>query len=417
MRILEHCESIDREIARLISECESCRVAVAWASIGFRAYELLLSHGSKITRMVVGTEFYQTHPEFIGKFLPNPNVRFVLETDGVFHPKVYFFEMNDGRWECVVGSANFTKGGFGLNSEVAVLLTDRDEGAEDARRQLIATIDRYWEVADHFGADEYYAYSSAWKNKQQLLNRLRGKFGDANKEDMDDHGKPPLAISILKMSWPSYLNAVKSEQLSHLGHTVYKRLQVISTVRQLFQSQQYFRAIDKLGRQMIAGTAGIHDGVDYGFFGSMIGNGKFKNVINENDEHISAALDHIPFTGGVSPESYRLFIDEFLEAFPEGRGGIATATRLLCMKRPDVFVCFDGPNSVLLCKEFGVSRTMTFEKYWDSIVMRIMDATWWCSSAPKPTSDETEKTVWSARAAFLDSLFYDSSHASLETTV
>src|SRR5207302_1326759 len=119
---------INRELTRLIRTCTSCQIAVAWASAHFETFNLLSKNREKITRMVVGTHFHQTHPGFIEEFLTHTDVRFVLNPDGVFHPKVYLFEKAGGEWECLIGSPNFTVGGVANNDEMAVLVTNRDHG-------------------------------------------------------------------------------------------------------------------------------------------------------------------------------------------------------------------------------------------------------------------------------------------------
>ncbi|MCI0541092.1 MAG: phospholipase D family protein [Verrucomicrobiales bacterium] len=112
MKVLTKTAEMSRELVRLIEECSSCQVAVAWASIGFTAFDLLLKHSAKVARMIVGTHFYQTNPQFIEAFYKHPNVRFIMRSDGVFHPKVYLFLKAPGQWECLIGSPNFTQGGF-----------------------------------------------------------------------------------------------------------------------------------------------------------------------------------------------------------------------------------------------------------------------------------------------------------------
>lgn len=47
---------------------------------------------------------------------------------------------------------------------------------------------------------------------------------------------------------------------------------------------------------------------------------------------------------------------------------------------------------------------MMYDRYWDEIVERIMDAPWW--NAPRPTRS-LEAAVWDGRAAMLDSIFYE----------
>jgi hypothetical protein len=136
----------------------------------------------------------------------------------------------------------------------------------------------------------------------------------------------------------------------------------------------------------------------------------FESAIKNNDENLSLALDLIPPVGDISREMYLDYIEQYKEAFPKGRHGIATATRLLAMKRPDIFLCFDQLNKKGLCTAFGISRNVGYEKYWDSIIDRIRkEARWWNAPAPPPG---VERDVWEARAAFLDSIYYDrSDHA------
>jgi hypothetical protein len=82
---------------------------------------------------------------------------------------------------------------------------------------------------------------------------------------------------------------------------------------------------------------------------------------------------------------------------------VGTASRLLAMKRPDLFVCIDSENRPHIAKAFGVpaSSLLTFDGYWDP-VQRIWHCPWW--RAPRP-NDELERRAWNARVALLDSLF------------
>jgi hypothetical protein len=66
-------------------------------------------------------------------------------------------------------------------------------------------------------------------------------------------------------------------------------------------------------------------------------------------------LDHIPADGYVSEEQFINFKRHFDLAF-QGKahqGGVATASRLLAMKRPDMFVCVNNANRKGNCKAFG----------------------------------------------------------------
>ena len=406
MKVLTTTAQVNKEISRLIRGCASCQLAVAWASVGFDAFDLLAQFSTKIEKMIVGTHFFQTHPAFIEKFLTHTKVRFVKNTDGVFHPKVYFFENAEGDWECLVGSPNFTKGGFCQNAEVAMLMTNLDRGAQEALSGIKALINAYWQNASRFSRPALKAYRKAWKWKQPMLRSLQGKFGNPQ-EDESDNGKTPFDIPVLQMTWFDFFKTVQAETITPHGHIMKARLQVIQTAKRLFETHKHFNKIDKQERRKIAGLLTTPN-VDYRLFGSMIPTWQFKDAVVSDDERLdrlSLALDVIPVAGAISRDTYLKYTKRFVKAFPGGGAGLATATRLLAMKRPDYFVCIDKKNEQQICKEFHVTikAPYKYEQYWDSIIVRIMEAMWWSSPAPHPG---VERDVWEARVAFLDSHYY-----------
>lgn len=401
MKLLKSAAEINNELIRLIEVCSTCHVAVAWASVGFKAFKLLVNNSRKIERMVVGTHFFQTDPKFIESFLTHPTTRFVLQNNenqgSVFHPKVYLFNKNEGEWECLVGSPNFTSGGVCNNDEIAVLASHQDQGAEAFRIEIEATILRYWKKAVTLSPSDLEKYQITWAMKQPALKELQD----------------PIQIEpILKCTWAQYF-----EMLSHNSkmvpqhYSIEGRLQVIHKVHEMFSANPHFEDMDLQKRYCIAGALyyknGYVDGVHYLWFGSMWALGKFRGAVKANDPNLSRALDVIPLKGDVTKAAYLKYIEIYKKAFPHGRDGIPSATRLLAMKRPDVFVCLDGKNETKLYEAFGISKGINhkdYEKYWDSIIVPIMASPWWTSS-PAPSGVEGE--VWQARAAFLDCLYYE----------
>jgi len=139
----------------------------------------------------------------------------------------------------------------------------------------------------------------------------------------------------------------------------------------------------------------------------MKGAGRLWTAIDSNDQHLSAALDAIPADDRlVSRNDYQAFVDKFKLAFPNVKGDyLAPATRLLCMKRPDMFVCLDSKNRAGLCKAFGIAQSdVSYARYWSEVIERVRDAVWW--NAPRPSGDEEEEEIWRGRTAFLDALYY-----------
>ena len=73
--------------------------------------------------------------------------------------------------------------------------------------------------------------------------------------------------------------------------------------------------------------------------------------------------------GDVTREHYDRFASLFVQAFANSHrvGGVPTASRLLAMKRPDVFLCVSDPNLTAAAAEMGFAKsTLKLDNYWGS---------------------------------------------------
>jgi hypothetical protein len=232
-----------------------------------------------------------------------------------------------------------------------------------------------------------------------LRRLLTSGHGCQNQGDTGGGTRSGQSADLVSLSWPDFFARVRAEQHPP-GHPLMgERLQVIREVRQLFAQKVHFRDLDYAGRRKIAGLV-KNANPDFLLFGSMQAVGLFKQAIKDNNGGISLALDEIPLDGEISRGQYERFTDTFLKAFK--RAGMALASRLLAMKRPDTFVCVNNENREGLFQAFRLSPSRDARAYWDLIEM-VRTCTWW-KAPPPATGDERE--VWSARAAFLDALFY-----------
>lgn len=220
-----------------------------------------------------------------------------------------------------------------------------------------------------------------------------------NQGDTDECSRSGQAVDLVSLSWPDFFGRVRAEQHPPGHPLMQERLQVIREIRQLFAQNAHFRDIDYPGRRKIAGLFKSAN-PDFLLFGSMQWVGFFKQAVKDNNEGISLALDEIPLDGDISRDQYRIFTTRFLKAFKNS--GMALASRLLAMKRPDTFVCVNNQNREGLFRAFRLSPGRDAEAYWE-LIERVRASTWW--KAPAPAAGD-EREVWGARAAFLDSLFY-----------
>ena len=402
MRLLTSPGEITSTFNALLDECHGVSFAVAWASFEFDSCNRLLKSHRKIRRGVVGTQFYQTDPEFIESFIGKENVKFILhQSGGVFHPKVYLFEGRKGNWSCLIGSANFTRGGFGENNELLVHIEKRDDSSGAIGLEIRRQIETYWDQEKAICADKIdlkrYRY---WKDHfKRPLDKSQGKFGTKiAKKSLNE-------IELLNWGWPEFF--LKVQQDPH--HSLAGRIKVLSAARTLFEEHGSLATMPREDRQGVGGFFFTSD-TPWGWFGSMRGAGIFKNLINEHPEGLSNALDEIPLEGPVRRDDYEAFIDQYKAAYPQrngqpSRAGLATATRLLAMKRPDYFVCLDTANRVGLSGAFGITiNNHDYDAYWDSIIEHICEGKWWNCRRPRRN---IEGQVWDGRAAFLDAIYYE----------
>jgi HKD family nuclease len=150
-------------------EYQHYRWSVAWASSGFPLFDELLKKRSRVSQLVVGTHFYQTHPDFLMAFLDDPDFRVVLQPSGVFHPKVYLFENNRDDWACVIGSPNFTGAAFSVNAEVAMRFDSTESGANLNYEAIRKVIDEHSEKGKPLTKELLDSCRSIWKQKAPLL--------------------------------------------------------------------------------------------------------------------------------------------------------------------------------------------------------------------------------------------------------
>jgi hypothetical protein len=403
MKLIINQTDLEKEFKRLTKQYQTFYWATAWAGINSKPFEDLITYESKIKQVVVGIHFYQTHPDFIFTFIKNKNVHYILQPEGTFHPKIYLFSNSESDWEIIIGSGNFTNGAFNTNKEAAILVSNNDNNSKAIYKDAKEFIGQAWKEGKTLNNKELEKYRIAWKNHRPKINSLSGRYGSKTKV-----AKPIYEVAVINKTWREFISQVKNET----SHGVNRRLRVIEIANNLFTRVEHFSELLEEERKFVAGIPNkfaIQGAEDWGYFGSMKGAGIFKNKIITNDSNISKALDQIPISGQITRKHYESFIKLFHRIFIgtrlETANNIATASRLLAMKRPDVFVCYDVENKGNLSRDFGiVQKDMNYDRYWDDIIERIYDCEWWLNPDP---IDTVERKVSNARAAFLDSLYYE----------
>ncbi len=393
MKLISTNTALKSSLIRLIKKYPNISFGTAWASAGTDVFASLVDAKAKIQCAVIGTHFYQTDPAVLDEFVGSVAVKFVLQPQGVFHPKVFAF-WDATSWEVLIGSANLTAGAITKNTELSTLITHAD-GTPELLSEVLDIIKGYEAMARTISQVDADNYRRIWKLKAKVRDKLEGNFGGTTPT------KPELDSPVMTMDWPTFYAAIQADKI----HGFDERLAMLDKVASEFAKAPHFNDIPYQERLGIAGLKSktIKNSE---WFGSMVGAGKFYELMNDSEPAFSIALDAIPATGAVTKDDYDTFIAEYLKAFPNGRDGLATATRLLSMKRPDTFLCVDGPNRRKLAKDVGMPRPdkLDYERYWTEVVERLQASPWWKSDEP---TDIKELKAWNGRAAMLDALFYE----------
>lgn len=398
MKLITKPQHLRKEFRRLIEKYNTFKWATAWASAGNEIFDELLKHKNKIEMVSVGIHFYQTHPDFIKEFIDDEAVHFIEQTEGTFHPKLYLFSNFENDWELIIGSANFTTSAFSKNTEANVLVSRKDIDADDVYNTALELINSSFEQGKTFSNFHLENYTKIWNIQQPKIDSLSGQYRRSKDKPVPIH-----KVKLQTKSWDQFVHDVYRKG----SQDVHRRIRVMEITKELFSKVNHFNELENDERKFIAGIpnnlmAKIDGAEDWAYFGSMKGAGMFKKQINDNSILISKALDQIPLNGQITKTNYDNFLKYFQNALPGNY--LATSTRLLAMKRPDVFICYDSKNNYALCKDFGITRNgMNNERYWNEIILRIYDSVWWQKPVPK---SDIEIKINFARSAFLDSLYY-----------
>src|ERR1035437_10134453 len=209
MKLISTPHAFNAEFKRLMKDYAHFDWAVAWASIDFGPFELLKKYRQKVRHIVIGTEFHQTHPDFIEEFSKDAGVRFRIDQEalnGVFHPKVYLFSNSESSWEVVVGSANFTKSAFTRNVEYAVLFGSADESEGLKHTELFKQIEELWKAASEINEQILTSYRCRWNQNRRRLAAVAGhSVENIRKAGVYD-------CELLNLQWPEYFKQMQSEQ-------------------------------------------------------------------------------------------------------------------------------------------------------------------------------------------------------------
>jgi HKD family nuclease len=389
--------AIARRLTSLIQKHDSISIAVAWGDLTGVA-ETLVTNKAKFGSVLFGLDFCATDPDLIDELVDVPNAFVAKKRSGCFHPKIFYFQTGT-KAEVIVGSANFTNGGLGKNLEASVHVKG---DAQDAFfGQVRAQLNRYEPLHRRITQP----LANSYRRQAKVADKTPRPKGPVMPDEGDDWERinSPLAT----MTWKEFVRLVRKDK-----RPLSKRMGLIREVQKMFVRTASFADLSIAEWKAVAGLLGKSeaedeglDGFEWGWFGSMSRATEFSKAVGLQEPAIAQAIDLVPKRGGVTKDQFDDYVQTFKRALPTSVASnpIATATRLLAMKRPDFFVCVDAGNKPALAKALAFApTTINLDNYWDRIIEPIQQAPWY--NEPRPVGPNRE--LWDARVAMLDAIYY-----------
>lgn len=361
-------------------------------------------------RAIVGVWGNATHPEALVALerITTGNLRIVLEEGRLFHPKLYLFHsFKDGGVEnryAWIGSANFTKAGFGghagANEEIVL------EVGPDGRADALANwFQERWDRCSTSPpiSDAIHRYTEGWKRSppSRQIRQIVSGSGSDRKDRLDDANRP-LTLEeyrrALSECEEEFKRDIGWEVLDPRGRSYVK---VIRARRKLLLEAESWSHLDADSQRQLRGSYRRKDKEWWGLTGRMVRKGW--SALHTNEKKVRAILDDIL---QAQDDAFPEIAVEAMRALMGIDGiGYATATLVLTLARPDRLLSLNSrsANGYGALSRMSHSTLGTPENY-GKLLQWLYDQPWYKDDPPK---DNGLLRIWNLRAALVDSFVYE----------
>ena len=387
----------ENSLLGLIKDCKSFSVAVAWATKN-NVFSAIQKYETKLDQMIVGVDFYQTHPDVLNWMNKQQKQKMFIgkSKSGVFHPKIFLFEFEDR--DCntlVIGSANLTAAAFSINEEACVCIE-----VQKNDMSAIKLIASWAKNGIAIGSFDIPAYREDYLVKGRSVRQVL-----TTRKHVEFRENPDL----LNLSFDEYYLLCTKDPY----HYFLDRLALLD-----------FCANPNLTHDEFCCMAGVNpnnpiSGIHYGLFGSMSADAAFRDTVQHKThwktlQKLYHGLPSGQITKAVAKKFIKNIEDHVNNCFGKSYkklNHLSAATRLLSMKRPDLFFCENGANRKRLADDLGITVSgknglKTVDGYLDASV-RLQNSTWGSSSSLTNHKDKNMPRCWKGRVAMIDAIYYN----------
>lgn len=123
----------------------------------------IIPEEQKIVKVIIGIEFYKTHPDTIRIFLENNNVRFKHQPEDMAQHKIYLFCNSIDDWEVLISCSSFTDGPCIPNNEALILISNHQMYMPDLYHRAMQLVEDHWKEAFTFNFSKLEDYRKKWE--------------------------------------------------------------------------------------------------------------------------------------------------------------------------------------------------------------------------------------------------------------
>ena len=368
-------------------------------------------------RLIAGVDGAISDPRVIGTKVAGITVKVRNKVDGgIFHPKLYIFYKTSGNIEALVGSANFTDGGFINNDDILLHLTD-----PKIIDQCRTYFEECWDPRNsrEITPEELEIYTQKYKDrkkKSQSTEKVPEVLKGVRKKVLEDLKTVPADRSFLE--YCSLLYQAVELKYTWIGETENETFPRRVTEDRLFilldtleechgLLTQFKKSYTSKDVHKIFGSSN-----PYAFLGNS--SRSFLNTEFQEDTELAKRLRSllVEFSKKRFQKNLKAKVEtvhEILDSITPPKIGVAWGSRLLAIARPDLVISYNSASRDLLDKIVGCKSAKGNKEKKKSNYLKILQWLWnqdWYKNKPKELSPIQER-IWNNRAALIDVLVYD----------
>ena len=399
-------DNLLHRLAELLETHTHFDIATAWAW-GGEHLELLEAESTRRgleVRAIVGIAGNATHPDALDRLnrITRGELRIAPNGDRLFHPKLYLFGrridgiMTRRAW---IGSANFTKAGFGghskANEEIMVEIGP-GETVDDLAAWFKKEWDRY--ATDQPVADMIRLYTEDWKPPHREVRR----FVSGPIRRVELLGDRPRTFDHYHRALKSCEEMLRDQNWEVFNPQRRSYIAAIGRRRALLRGDTPWSELgDESQRKLMGGPQG-EDSEWWGLMGRMNRGRTWWAVCNEETK-IRRILDRV--AGADKGEFPDIAVAKMkkLKGIKYVKHG--TATLLLTLARPDRLLSVNAASETALEELSGSDASALREpEGYGKLLQWLYEQPWYAAGPPV---EEHLVSIWKFRAALVDAFVYE----------